>query len=86
MEDMEDFFFVYAILIERSGCRSTTYSNKQKNDISQGKSPKICRFSVYVQRLLIRDVKQHEYCHLHDNAEREFLLAQRKAQIQCIYA
>ena len=27
MEDMEDFF-VYAILIERSGCRSTTYGNK----------------------------------------------------------
>lgn len=37
MEDMEDFF-VYAILIERSGRRSITYSNKQKNDISQGKA------------------------------------------------
>lgn len=49
-----------------------TYNKKQqKNDISQGESPKICRFSVYVQRLLIRDVNQHEYCKLHDNAERE---------------
>ena len=28
MEDMEDFF-VYAILIERSGSRSITYSNKR---------------------------------------------------------
>lgn len=85
MEDMEDFF-VYAILIERSGRRSITSSNKQKNDISQGKSPKICRFSVYVQWLLTQDVKQHEYRQLHNNAERELLQAQRKAQIQCIYA